>query len=69
MNFLFWAPLKKILKIHIAYTLSQNKPGLHTEFHENRLSRSPVMLAQADRQTKKNFKYVPLIIHVGMIYY
>ena len=56
--------LRKILKIHIAYTLSQNKPVLHTEFHGNRFSRSSVMPAQThtdtqtDRQTKKNFKNV-----------
>ena len=57
-NFLFWAPnkppfLRKILKIHIAYTLSHTKPVLHTEFHGNRLSRSPVMPAQTDRQTHR----------------
>ena len=46
-----------MLKIHIAYTLSQNKPVLHTEFRGNRLGRSPVMLTQTDRQTeKKNSK-------------
>ena len=55
-NFLFRAPNKppflgKILKIHIAYTLSQNKPASHTEFSENRFSRSPVMPAQTDRHT------------------
>ena len=46
------------MKIHIAYTLSETKPALHTEFHGNRFSRSPVMPAQTDRQTKKNFKNV-----------
>ena len=74
---MFWAPnkppfLRKILKIHIAYTLGENKSVLHTEFHGNRFSRSPVMPAQTDRhthtdrqthtqtdrQTKKNFKNV-----------
>ena len=57
-NFLLWAPnklpfLRKISKIHIAYTLSQNKPvlGLHTEFHGNRFSRSQVMPAQTDGRT------------------
>ena len=54
-NFLFWAPIKhpfltKILKIHIAYALSQNKPVLHIEFHGNRLGRSQVMPVQTDRQ-------------------
>ena len=39
------------MKIYIAYTLSQTKPVLHTEFHGNRFSRSPVMPAQTDRQT------------------
>ena len=62
---MFWDPnkplfLTKILKTHIADTLSQNKPVLHTEFRENRFSRSPVMPAQTDtqtdRQTKKNLK-------------
>ena len=65
--FLFWAPnkppfLRKILKNHIAYTLSHNKSMLHTEFHGNRLSRSPVMPAQTDthtdRQTDKNVIFV-----------
>ena len=55
-NFSFWASnkppfLRQILKIHIAYTLSQNKPVLHTEFHGNRFSRSLVMPAQRDTQT------------------
>ena len=57
-NFPFWAPnkppfLRKILKIHIAYTLSQTKAVLHTEFHGNRFSRSPVMPAQTDRHTDR----------------
>ena len=85
-NFLFWAPnkppfLRKILKIHIAYTLSQTKPVLHTEFHGNRFSRSPVMPAQADRQTdrhtdrqtdKNNFKNVIFVfsaLNAGMLYF
>ena len=58
LNFLFWAPNKlpfliKILKIHIAYTLSQSKPVLHTEFHGNRFSRSPVMPPQTYTQTDR----------------
>ena len=40
-----------ILKIHIAYTLSQTKPVLHTEVHGNLFSRFPVMPAQTDTQT------------------
>ena len=44
------------MKIHIAYTPSQNKPVLHTEFRGNRIGRSPVMPAQSDRQ--KRVKYV-----------
>ena len=79
-NLLVWAPnkppfLRKLLKIHIAYTLRQNIPVLHTEFHGNRFSRSPVMPAQTDRHTdKKEFKKCDfsfsahLIIHVGIIY-
>ena len=68
-NFLFWAPnkpllLRNILKIHIAYILSQNKPVLHTEFHGNRFSRSPVMPVQTDRQTKKNLKNVIFVFSV-----
>ena len=59
LNFLIWAPnkppfLRKILKIHIAYTLSLTKPVLHTEFHGNLFSRSPVMPAQTDRQTDRH---------------
>ena len=41
------------MKIHIAYGLSQAKPVLHTEFHGNPFSRSPVMPAQTDRQTHR----------------
>ena len=59
--------LRKILKIHIAYTLSQNKPMLHG----NRFSRSPVMPAQTDRhthrQTKKNFKNM-IFVFSALIY-
>ena len=55
-NFSIWAPnkppfLRKILKIHIAYTLRQTKPVLYTKFHGNRFSSSPVMPAQTDTQT------------------
>ena len=65
------------MKIHIAYTLSQNKSVLYTEFHENRCSRSPVMPAQTDRQTDRQkriskmwFSFsAHLIIHVGTIYF
>ena len=66
--------LRKILKIHIAYTLSQTKSVLHIELHGNRFSRSPVMPAQTDtqthrhtdtqtdRQTKKNFKNLIFVL-------
>ena len=34
-------------------TVSQKKPVLHTEFHGNRLGRSPVMPAQTHSQKKR----------------
>ena len=40
------------MKTHIAYTLSQKEPVLHTKFHGNRFSHSPVMPAQTDRQKR-----------------